>query len=274
MTKSSILLVAKALFLVLLATALCLTPGCAKSEDTPPTPPADEQPATTPAVEPNAVTAAPEVETPAAPEVAMAPIEIDLPTPMFVGTPEDNRVPNLRPPRPAGERRPPFLAPVGTQLLSRGKPVTGGDEMTIYGEYSLITDGDKEASDGSFVDMLPSPPARYVTIDLEQQCEIYAIVVWHYHKQPRVYFDVVVQISDDPDFITDITTVFNNDTDNSAGQGVGKDMHYVETADGELIDCLSQGSPKGRYVRLYSSGNNSDELNNYIEVEVYGKPVE
>ena len=28
-----------------------------------------------------------------------------------------------------------------------------------------------------------------------------------------------------------------------------------------------------RYVRLYSNGNTSDELNHYTEVEVYGKPV-
>jgi hypothetical protein len=29
-----------------------------------------------------------------------------------------------------------------------------------------------------------------------------------------------------------------------------------------------------RYVRLYSQGNTSDELNHYIEVEVYGRPAE
>ena len=63
---------------------------------------------------------------------------------------------------------------------------------------------------------------------------------------------MIAQISNDPDFITDVTTVFNNDIDNSAGLGIGKDMHYTETSEGELIDCLSKGSPKGRYVRLYS----------------------
>jgi hypothetical protein len=29
----------------------------------------------------------------------------------------------------------------------------------------------------------------------------------------------------------------------------------------------------GRYVRLYSNGNTSDELNHYIEVEVFGQPA-
>jgi hypothetical protein len=30
---------------------------------------------------------------------------------------------------------------------------------------------------------------------------------------------------------------------------------------------------KGRYVRLYSNGNTSNDLNHYVEVEVYGTPV-
>ena len=46
--------------------------------------------------------------------------------------------------------------------------------------------------------------------------EIYAIVIWLFHKEPRVYFDVVVQVADDPDFITNVRTLFNNDIDNSA----------------------------------------------------------
>ena len=29
---------------------------------------------------------------------------------------------------------------------------------------------------------------------------------------------------------------------------------------------------KGRYVRLYSNGNTTNDLNHYVEVEVYGLP--
>ena len=86
-----------------------------------------------------------------------------------------------------------------------------------------------------------------------------------------MYFDVVVQLADDPDFISNVRTLFNNDIDNSAGLGVGTDMHYVETNKGELIDAKGA---RARYVRLYSSGNNFNDLNHYIEVEVYGRPVE
>jgi len=101
--------------------------------------------------------------------------------------------------------------------------------------------------------------------------EIYAIVFWHYHKQARVYYDVVVQVADDADFITNVRTLFNNDIDNSAGLGVGEGMHYVETAEGKLIDAKGVHT---RYVRLYSNGNTSNGQNHYIEVAVYGKPVE
>jgi hypothetical protein len=79
-----------------------------------------------------------------------------------------------------------------------------------------------------------------------------------------------VQTADDPDFITNVNTVFNNDHDNSAGMGVGKDKHYVETSEGKLVDAKGV---QGRYVRLYSNGNNGNDLNHYIEVEVFGKPV-
>ena len=195
------------------------------------------------------------------------PIDIKLPKPMFVGTPQDTRVPNLE--KPLGKPRPPFYAPVGVKNVAFEKPVTSSDEEPIIGEIEMITDGDKEAADGSYVEL--GPFRQDITIDLEAEYEIYAILCWHYHKQDRVYFDVVVQVADDPDFITNVTILFNNDIDNSAGLGVGKDKHYTETAEGRLI------AGKGivaRYVRLYSNGNNSNDLNHYIEVEVFGKPAE
>lgn len=193
------------------------------------------------------------------------PIDIKLPKLMFRGTEKDIRVPYLE---PLTESRPPFLAPVGTTNVALGKPVAASDEEPFVGEIEMITDGDKEAADGSYAEL--GPLVQYVTIDLEAMHEIYAIVIWHFHKEPRVYFDVVVQVAGDPDFITNVRTLFNNDIDNSAGLGVGKDKHYIETNKGKLIDA---GGVRARYVRLYSNGNNFNDLNHYIEVEVYGKPV-
>jgi hypothetical protein len=164
--------------------------------------------------------------------------------------------------------REPFLAPAGTRNVALNKPVSSTDEEPIIGEIDFITDGDKEAADGSYVEL--GPFEQHVTVDLEAVYNIYAIVVWHFHKQPRVYFDMIVQVSDDPNFVKNVTTVFNNDTDNSCGQGVGTDKNYIETVEGKLFDAKGV---QGRYVRLYSAGNNNNDLNHYIEVDVYGKPV-
>jgi len=287
--------IVKICFCVLIVMFLCFIPSCKKSEPsdegagqqsvsaTPPSTPAPtaikpvaeepDKPAET-VTEVVAETPAPaeveEEEPPAAADTAgLIPIDIKLPKPMFVGTPTDTKVPNLE--KPLGKARPPFLAPEGTKNVALGKPIASSDEEPIIGEIEMITDGDKEAADGSYVEL--GPFVQNVTIDLEAMHEIYAVVVWHYHKQARVYFDTVVQVADDADFISNVKTIFNNDIDNSAGLGVGKDMHYMETNEGKLIDALAQGI-KARYVRLYSNGNTSNDLNHYIEVEVYGKPVQ
>ena len=197
----------------------------------------------------------------------LAPIDIELPKPMFVGTPQNINVRNLE--KPLGKPRPPFLAPAGTKNIALEKPVSSTDEEPIIGEIEMITDNDREAADGSYVEL--GPFQQHVTIDLESRSTIYAIVVWHYHKQARVYNDVIVQVADDPNFIKNVTTVFNNDDDNSAGMGVGTDLNYVETSEGKLIDAKGV---QARYMRLYSNGNNNNDLNHYIEVGVYGVPLE
>jgi len=194
----------------------------------------------------------------------LAPINIELPKAMFVGTPTNMAIEKLE--KPLGKPRPPFLAPEGTKNVALGKSITSTDDMPIIGEIELITDGDKDADEGYFVEL--GPFIQHVTIDLEKEYNIYAILVWHFHKQARVYFDVIVQVADDADFTKNVRTVFNNDLDNSSGQGKGEDWHYVETAEGKLIDAKGE---KARFVRLYSKGNNSNDLNHYIEVEVYGK---
>ena len=154
------------------------------------------------------------------------------------------------------------MVPLGTTNLALGKKVTASDNDPVVGTLDLVTDGDKEGDEGSWVEL--GPGRQWVQIDLEKEADIYAIMVWHFHSQARVYFDVVVQISDDPAFAKEVTTVFDNTT------GSGKDRPYIETYEGKLIDAKGA---KGRYVRLYSNGNTTDKLNHYIEVEVFGKPA-
>ncbi len=263
--KKDFVSIMKVCVLVLLVMLLCYVPGCKKSstegdDDSSAQTSVSENPSDKPVGSTD--TSAVESTAPA----GMVPIEIKLPKPMFVGTPTNIKVANLE--KPLGHPRPPFLAPVGTTNVALGKPVSSSDEEPIIGDIEMITDGDMEAADGSYVEL--GPFAQHVTVDLEAMHEIYAILVWHYHKQARVYSDVIVQVADDPDFITNVRTLFNNDTDNSAGIGVGKDMHYVETNEGKLIDAKGI---KARYVRLYSNGNTGNDLNHYIEVAVYGKPA-
>jgi len=261
--KKDFVSIMKVSVLVLLVMLLCYVPGCKKSS------PEEEGAGSSGQSSLSADSAKPaeKTDTTVAKSTApaeMVPIEIKLPKPMFVGTPQSTKVPNLE--KPLGKPRPPFLAPAGTTNVALGKSVASSDEEPIIGDIEMITDGDMEAADGSYVEL--GPFTQHVTVDLEGIHEIWAIVMWHYHKQARVYFDVVVQVASDPDFITNVTTLFNNDIDNSAGQGVGEDKHYTETSEGRLI---AGKGVKARYVRLFSQGNNNNDLNHYIEVEVYGK---
>ena len=202
----------------------------------------------------------------AANQSALVPIPIELPKPLFIGTPQNIVLKNLE--KPLGKPRPPFLAPVGTKNVALGKRIISSDKSPIIGEPELITDGIKDSSDGNYVQF--GPGVQYVTIDLGTICEVYAIVVWHLHKQPVVFFDVIVQTADDENFIENVKTLFNNDIDNSAGMGIGTNMHYTETNEGRLIDAKGV---KTRYVRLYSNGYSLEESNFYTEVEVYGRPL-
>jgi hypothetical protein len=197
---------------------------------------------------------------------SLVPIVIELPKAMFEGTPQNMAVPNLQ--KPLGRPRDPFLAPAGVTNVAKGKKVTSSDAEPVIGELKQVTDGDKKGTEGSFVEL--GPLLQHVTIDLGAPHEIYAVLFWHFHKTPRVYLDVVVQLADDAGFTKNVRTVFNNDNDNTSGLGTGTDMNYVETAEGKLVDA--KGS-RARYVRLYSRGNNANELNHYVEVEVFGRPA-
>lgn len=119
---------------------------------------------------------------------------------------------------------------------------------------------------------LPQGP-QWVQIDLGQASEIYAVLCWHFYAIDRVYFDVLVQVSNDPEFKKDVVTLHNNDYDNGLGRGAGSDKEYIDIYEGRLFGATKDGKGvTGRYVRLYSNGNTTDAANLYVEVEVWGKP--
>jgi hypothetical protein len=196
-----------------------------------------------------------------------APLKVKLPPPIFVGTPVPIKLPNLEP-KPA--EPPTILVPAGTENLSVGKTITASDEAPLLGDVSLINDSDKAGDEGCFVEF--GPGKQWVQLDLGASTTFYAVWVSHFHSQARAYMDVVIQASDDADFINGVTTLFNNDHDNSSGLGAGKDPAYIETYKGRLIATPTTDGLKARYLRLYSNGNTTNNLNHYIEVEVYGVP--
>jgi len=180
-------------------------------------------------------------------------------------------------PYPHDQPRPPIIVPEGcNQLLSRSCKVISSDSDPLIGELSYITDGTKESDPINHVEL--GVGRQWIQIDLGDEKEIYAICLWHYNSgDQRAYRDVICQISNDPEFVGDVVTVFNNDHDNSAGLGVGKDKEYIESKFGRpfAVDAI-----KGRYVRCYSNGytkGSGDGVNrvwlqnHYTEVEVYGK---
>lgn len=190
------------------------------------------------------------------------PLKVEMPKPLFAGTPRPISLANLE---PANTKRPDIMVPTGTKLLSKGKPVTSSDNLPVIGELSFITDGDKTGIDGAYVEL--GPGVQWVQVDLGASAKIAAVAVWHFHSQARVYHDIVIQISDDKEFKKGVTTIFNTDDDNSAKLGKGNDKSYVEVNNGRVVDAKGAVA---RYVRLYSNGNTSDELNHYCEVEVFG----
>lgn len=192
------------------------------------------------------------------------PLKTSIPDELIEGTPIPIKgIPGLE---TAPKAAPTIDVPEGTVLLSKGKTVTGSDDFPIIGDLSYITDGDKQGGEGYFVEIMDG--LQWVQIDLEKEHEIAAVWIWHFHSQARAYHDVIVQLSNDPEFKSGVTTIFNNDYDNSSELGKGSDAPYIESRFGKLIDA---GGKKAQYVRLYSNGNTSNDMNHYIEVEVFGK---
>ncbi len=204
---------------------------------------------------------------PAVPAGDLEEIKLEFPKPMFIGTPVPAELPNLEKADPSKVVKS-IMVPKGTTNLAKGKKVTSSDAAPIIGDLTLVTDGDADGADGSFVELMPGK--QWVQIDLGAEANIYKIAMWHYHKQAQAYIDVEVQVSDDPEFKTGVTSLWNSDHDDSSGMGKGADPAYVETNHGRVIDAKGI---KARYVRLWSNGNTSNDMNHYCEVEVFGTPA-
>ena len=194
----------------------------------------------------------------------MKPLKLDVPPSQLEGTPVPVKLAGQT---PVEEPNPVPMVPADVKNIALKKAVTASDDFPLEGELEYITDGNKAANQGCYVDITGG--LQWVQIDLGKESEIFAVAVWHFHSQKRAYNDVVIQVSNDKEFKNGVTTIYNNDHDNSAKLGKGTDKPWIETNEGKLIPL--KAPVKAQYVRLYSDGNSTNEVNSYIEVEVFGR---
>ncbi len=189
----------------------------------------------------------------------------ELPPPTFEGTPINVRSPHLEAYRGDGVPPPPLFVPEGTRLLSRGCAVTCNDPDVKKRDLALVTDGDKQYSVSSYLELAPS--VRWAQLDLGTNASIQAVCLWRERPEQCVYRDTIVQVSNGPAFTSGVTTLFNNDYDNSVGLGSGTDKEYFEDHFGRRI---AGNGVMARYVRIFSNGNTSTPYNHFTEIEIFG----
>lgn len=142
-----------------------------------------------------------------------------------------------------------------------------GSPLTVLAN---ATDGIKTTTIASLTSILAGGP-QWLQVDLGASYNLNKVNVWHYWGDGRTFHDVIVQVSNDATFATGVTTVFNNDTDNTSGLGVGTDAEYAETSTGKTITFAAVNA---RYVRFWSNGyivpnGATGGYAFYVEVEAY-----
>ena len=197
---------------------------------------------------------------------ATEPLVLNFPYHTAKGTPEDLPAgPNIEPLSDTAPK--PLQVPKGVQNVGLGKSVTSSVNP-FSGDLKQITDGKKEPVDDDAVEFKKG--TQWVQVDLGASYAIHAVVMWHDHRYVQAMHDVILQVSDDAEFKTGVTTLFNNDTDNSSGLGVGTDREYFEMQFGRAVPAKGV---KARYVRGYTRGGSISALNCWQEIEVYALPA-
>src|SRR4051812_24216306 len=138
------------------------------------------------------------------------PLPIKLPKAVFAGTAANTKAgPNVE--KISEKRREITLVPKGTVNLALHKKGTSS-AAPFSGTLDQITDGDKEAKEDTAVEL--KPRLQWIQIDLGATSPLSYVVLWHFHLEPIIFHSVVVQASNDPNFVEGVTTLFNNDVEN------------------------------------------------------------
>jgi hypothetical protein len=198
----------------------------------------------------------------------LVPLMLKLPDPAFKGTPKDTPTNAFVEPL-SDKPRPPMMVPAGLKNVAAGPNVklSTSDKNATPESLAKLNDGNKDGVDEAVLYLRKG--TQWVQLDLGAPQQLFAIVIWHAHDIAKIYRDVVVQVADDPEFTQNVRTLFNNDRDNSSGLGAGTDLEYFETNQGKLINAKGVTA---RCVRCYSRGSTESAMNQYTEVEIYGRP--
>jgi hypothetical protein len=116
---------------------------------------------------------------------AWIPLKTKLPKAVFEVRPLLPKIANFE---SVHKRQAPVLLPRGLTNQALGKSVSSSDTDPKRGRLADITDGNKESTDDSHVEL--GFGRQWVQIDLEQETKIFAIWLWHFHSTPRAYIDV------------------------------------------------------------------------------------
>jgi hypothetical protein len=193
-----------------------------------------------------------------------------FPKSVFISSPWDCKLPNFEKPEAVKKA---FLAPADTKIVSLNKPVTSSTPPT-KGQIGWITDDEafcgQEGENTVSFETLPC----WIQIDLGSKHLIDQVWLWHdqgtlaRRLTPEVFEDVIVQLSNDAKFASDVVTLFNSDDDDSCGQGKGTDPTYMDSNHGRGVPA---GGQQARYVRIWGGKAYSGGPCRFTEVTVWGR---
>ena len=173
---------------------------------------------------------------------------------------------------PVLAEEPPALTNVaqGKNVSIHG-PTSGADRPA-----SWLTDGITDS--GKYVEISKdteqnSTDPSYAQIDLGTSYDIAKVEFWNYWDDGRTLIGLVILASEKGTFAEDDRTViFNSDTENFFGFGVGTDASYKSVSAGLSVEKAAMG----RYVRVMNNGHDGGTPGqkkhggHYTEIKVYG----
>ncbi|MDG0792539.1 discoidin domain-containing protein [Cohnella ginsengisoli] len=168
-----------------------------------------------------------------------------------------------------------YADPTETNVALGHATVSTNGVVSNAASLNLLVDGDRQTSNYAMIDASTGP--KWVQLDLGESFPVSKVNVLNDFNPTatRTGRDIIVQLSNDPTFASGVSTIFNNDSDNTAGQGAGTDSVYLEPTDGSGKTIALSTPVSARYVRSWANGHirtadgSIKNVNTPVELEVY-----